>query len=123
MIEGRKVSRSIVEWVITHYEFSDGNEISEFYHDCLALQTRTILQSKRFAESKGMFNPMPMAISADLEKLVNGSFESGHPFWDSWKKHGNKYFVDFSWSNHLPEHPIKLRDQPLTGELFVLYKS
>lgn len=122
MIEGRKISRSIVEWVITHYEFSDDNEISEFYYDFLALQTRTILLSKRYAEGEKVFNPIQGAISADLENLVNGSFESGHPFWDSWKKDGDKdkELLDFSWSIRVPKHPIKLRDQPLRGGSFEL---
>jgi hypothetical protein len=118
MIRGRKASRTIVEWVITHYEFSDGGEISDFYHDNLALQTMSILQLKRYAERQGVFSANQILIAADLEQLIEESFESGHPFWASWENHSNlkrKDLLDFSWIAHLPKHVIKLRDQPLTG--------
>jgi len=120
MIQGRMASRSIVEWVITHYQFTDGDEISDFYYDYLALQTRVILQLKRYAERREVFNPNQSAVAASLEKLIGRSFESDHPFWASWKKHGKgeKQLLNFSWSAHLPKHSIKLRDQLLTGKLF-----
>ncbi|KAF8803041.1 hypothetical protein BYT27DRAFT_7260384 [Phlegmacium glaucopus] len=66
---------------------------------------------------------MPMAISANLEKLVHGTFESNHPFWDSWEKHEGEELLDFSWSIHLPKHPIKLRDQPLTVQKSMVYEG
>lgn len=117
MIRGRVAARSIVDWVVAHYEFSDNGEILDFYYDYLALQTRSILQLKLYAQNRGILSSVK---AASVEKLIKKSYESGHPFWASWEKHQDKELLDFSLTD-LPEHDIKLR-QPLKGRPCELYK-
>jgi hypothetical protein len=118
MIRGRVAARSIVEWVVTHYEFSDNGEISDFYYDYLALQTRSILQLKLYAQNRGILSSVK---AASVEKLIKKSYESAHPFWASWEKHQDKELLDFSLTD-LPMHDIKLRDSTLKGRPCELYK-
>ncbi|KAF8803055.1 hypothetical protein BYT27DRAFT_7110753, partial [Phlegmacium glaucopus] len=120
MIRGHAASRAIVEWVITHYEFAQSKDLGKFYYDYLAYQTRSLVNSKRFAEKNGIFSSNGTPIATNLEKLIGKSFEPTHPFWDSWNKYCDEEQLDFAWPSSAERPTIRLRDLPLASKLRLL---
>ena len=113
IIEGRRQSRQLVEWILGHYQLEQSTTtLVQMYWSYIAHQARTICDAKQFAERKGLSGPQ---IGQRVALMIGDHFRGNLSYSSS--KPRVLALKNFTWSS--PETGIiSVRDNVIESEAF-----